>query len=164
GAGPGGGPDVRVWSMDSNNAVAKVAEFFAYGSTFIGGVNVAVAHGAIITGAGPSGGPHVRQFSLVGTIGSGNAGFFAYDAGFRGGVHVTGGNATGDVVTGPGRGLGELRQFNAAGQELAALSPYGAGFTGGINVAFADISGQGQPEIVTAPQAGTVTVIGSRLQ
>jgi hypothetical protein len=153
---------VRVWGLDAANTPSKVAEFAAYGSTFLGGVNVATSRGTILTGAGPSGGPHVRQFTLT-TGTNGTAGFFAYDPGFKGGVHVTGGPAAGQIATGPGTGGGELRLDDASGRVLAALSPYGAGFAGGINVAAADIGGNGASEIVSAPQSGVVTAIGSRL-
>jgi hypothetical protein len=162
GPGPGGGPDVRVYGLDADNHPVQVAQFLAYGATFVGGVNVATSRGTILTGAGPSGGPHVRQFTVA-SAANAPAGFFAYDPGFKGGVHVTGGPATGQIAAGPGKGGGELRLEDASGHVLAALSPYGAGFTGGVNVALADIAGNGASEIVTAPQTGVVTIIGSRL-
>jgi hypothetical protein len=39
GAGPGGGPRVRVWSVTSSGVV-EIAGFFAYDPAFLGGVHV----------------------------------------------------------------------------------------------------------------------------
>src|SRR5262249_11705115 len=65
GAGPTGGPHVKV-----NNADGSLRfSFYAYDPSFAGGVSVAVADvngdgiPDIITGAGFTGGPHVRVFS-----------------------------------------------------------------------------------------------------
>src|SRR5581483_3532567 len=86
GPGPGGGPNVAVFSPTG----ARTLSFFAYDSGFVGGVYVAGADvdgdgtTEIVTGAGPGGGPHVRVFSGTTPIG----GFFAYDPGFVGGVKV----------------------------------------------------------------------------
>ena len=67
GAGPGGGPHVRVFSL-AGGVVTELAGqgFYAYDPAFPGGVNVACGDVTgdgvpeIITGAGPGGGPHVR--------------------------------------------------------------------------------------------------------
>jgi hypothetical protein len=100
GAGPGGGPHVRVF--DGAAAVAgslvELLSFFAYHSSFTGGVFVGAADlngdgkADIITGAGSGGGPHVRVFD--GATGAPlvppDGGFFAYDPNFTGGVFVAG--------------------------------------------------------------------------
>jgi len=95
GAGAGGGPHVRVWSITANGAVAEVAGFLAYSPDFAGGVRVGVGNidgsgkADIITGAGAGGGPHVRAFSLDSGLHE-VASFFAYAPTFIGGVFVGG--------------------------------------------------------------------------
>ncbi|MDD4695773.1 MAG: hypothetical protein PHW42_05025, partial [Patescibacteria group bacterium] len=92
GAGPGGGPHIRVF----NSNFEVISQFFAYDKNFRGGVSVATGdvnndgNVEIITGAGPGGGPHIRVFNSNFEVISQ---FFAYDKNFRGGVSV----ATGDI-------------------------------------------------------------------
>jgi hypothetical protein len=79
GPGAGGGPHVKVFNADGNN----IAGWFAYDSSFTGGVNVATGNldttpsAEIVTGPGGGGGPHVRVFDQNGGLPFGN-GFFAY--------------------------------------------------------------------------------------
>lgn len=105
GAGPGGGPHVRVFDHDQ-----VVKEFFAYTAAFHGGVNVAAGDvtgdgkADIITGAGAGGGPHIKVFDGVSlaTVRS----FFAYEAAFHGGVRVAMANldadANAEIIVGAG--------------------------------------------------------------
>lgn len=157
GAGPGGGPQIRIYRMDGTPIGAG---FFAYDKNFRGGVNVAVADlygdgkSEIIAGAGVGGGPHVRIFT--GTAGRLlHPGFFAYDPRFRGGVQVAAGDLDGDgkaeIITGAGPGGGpHVRIFTRTGVS------WGKGFfaadpksRGGVRVAVTDIDGDGKSEIST---------------
>ncbi|MBI2551955.1 FG-GAP repeat protein [Candidatus Uhrbacteria bacterium] len=84
GAGPGGGPQVRIF-----NGEGKLLSggFFAYDPRFRGGVRVAAGDtdgdgsAEIITGPGPGGGPQVRLFDGKGRALS--PGFFAFDRASR---------------------------------------------------------------------------------
>ena len=97
GAGPGGGPHVRVFNRYGRSLYAG---FFAYDSRFRGGVNVAVGDvngdGAteIVTGPGPGGGPHVRVFNRYGRPVT--PGFFAADPASRNGARVATADIDGD--------------------------------------------------------------------
>jgi hypothetical protein len=124
GAGPGGGPHVRVLKfVGGASPLQELASFCAYAPGFAGGVFVGAGHvlgdgrADVITGAGAGGGPHVRVFTGAG--GDTGVSFFAYSAAFAGGVRVAGGDLDGsgasEIVTAAGPGGG----------------PHVAGFTGG---------------------------------
>ena len=160
GAGPSGGPHVRVFHATT---AAPGAAFFAYPTGFTGGVDVAVGDvdpshpgSEIITGAGPGGGPHVRVFAGNGAP---LGGFFAYPLGFTGGVHVAAGNVDGtpgdEIVTGAGRGGGpHVRVFAGNGAPLGGFFAYPLGFTGGVDVASGPLDGSPGDEIVTGAGPG----------
>lgn len=121
GAGPGGGPHVKVFQVTqpsgSDLKFDKIDGFYAYPKGFVGGVQVAVGNlnadsaGEIVTGAGAGGGPHVKVFQE----GTHNelASFYAFNQGFTGGVFVGTGNygstpgvTRQDIVVGAGAGGG----------------------------------------------------------
>ena len=87
GAGPGGGPQVRVFDGTTGAQVAgPLGQFDAYSAAFVGGVRVATAdlngdgRAEIVTGAGPGGGPHVRVWN--GASGAELYGLYAFDPAF----------------------------------------------------------------------------------
>jgi fibronectin-binding autotransporter adhesin len=162
GAGAGGGPHVIAFDSVTGD---KLASFFAYDSAFRGGVNVAGGDlngdgkAEIVTGAGPGGGPHVRAFDVA-AGGKVIRNFFAYDAGFTGGVNVAVGDINGDgqqdIVTGAGAGGGpQVKVFDGGNLALfRSFYAYNAGFTGGVRVAVGQFDAQTGDTIITGAGTG----------
>lgn len=165
GAGPGGGPHVRVFDA----AGAEVASFFAYAPQFTGGVRVATGDVTgdgvddLVTAPGQTGGPLVKVYDGVALL-NGSASelfsFLAYDPGFVGGVDIAVGDVNGDgqadIVTGAGSGGGpHVRVFDGASHaEAGSFFAYDASFRGGVHVATGDIDGDGQLEVITGAGPG----------
>jgi hypothetical protein len=161
GAGPGGGPHVKVFRIDpaNGNAVSELASFFAFEPGFTGGVRVAAgnvggtdARQEIIVAADAGGGPRVRAFGLTGStvapITGPMADFFAFEPGFLGGVRVSAGDLNGNpadgdellIAAGPGGGP-RVRVLRSDGAELSNFFAFRQDFLGGANVSVDDTTG-----------------------
>ena len=159
GAGPGGGPNVRIFRGDGT----PLGSFFAYNPAFHGGVKVSGGDingdgsDEIITGAGSGGGPNVEVFGSDGSL---KASFFAYDANFAGGVNVAGVDVDGDgfseIVTGAGPGGGpHVRIFSGGGTPRGGgFFAYDPRFVGGVSVAAIPNFQALHDDIVTGPGPG----------
>ncbi|HUG71624.1 MAG TPA: ice-binding family protein [Pirellulaceae bacterium] len=117
----------------------------------------------IVIGAGKS--PNTPQFVTVIDELSGVvlAQFAPYGNTFQGGIRVATGDLTGDgideIVTAPGWSIvAEVRVYTQAGDLLTSFQPYGPNFKNGINVAVADVDGDGLNDIITVPSWGPAEV------
>jgi hypothetical protein len=165
----GGGPQVRVISGQNGTVLA---DFFAYGTGFGGGVRIAAADFdrdgdyEIVTAPGPGGGPHVRILDGTGaaftsaSLPNLSNNFFAYPSGFTGGVYVAAGDVNGDgvpdIITGAGAGGGpHVRAISGVNNAIISeFYAYEATFSGGVQVAVADVNKDGRYEIITTPGPG----------
>ena len=82
---------------------------------------------------------------------------------FQGGVRVATGDLTGDgvfeIVVASGWSItGQVRVYTQAGALLTSFLPYGSAFSGGVQVAVADVDGDGLADIITAPSTGPAEV------
>jgi hypothetical protein len=140
GAGPGGGPQVRVFTKSGK----ILSQFFAYDKNFRGGVNVATAdidgglrkYMEIVTSPASLGGPHIRIFDHFGILISE---FFAYSKKYKGGISISAMDIDRDgqdeIIVGAGAGgTAHVKSFEINGTLLKSYIAYDDNFLGGVNV------------------------------
>jgi subtilisin family serine protease len=169
GAFSNGGPHVRVFTAQGTPLGDG---FMAFDPHFTGGVSVAVGNFEaglndgmeIAVAAGPGGGPHVRVFHADGSALGG--GFFAYDAGFAGGVRVAAtqlDSGLDEIVTVPRTGGGpHLRAFHVDGSPIdGGIFAFLGSVTTGLNVAAGTtevvVGTRGSPTLTRALVLNAVT-------
>jgi hypothetical protein len=169
GKGPGSQAMVRTFFSDGSATVPFAQPTLVYPAGFRGGAYVAIGdvdnngNPDIITGAQAGGGSHVRIFE--GFSGNEIFGFFAFPAGFSGGVRVASGDlnddAYADVIVGAGPGGGShVRVFDGQDlsegtlTELIGFFAYPDGFAGGVFVGAADVDEDGSFDVITGAGEG----------
>jgi type VI secretion system secreted protein VgrG len=89
--------------------------------------------------------------------------FAPYGNTFQGGIRVAIGDLTGngvnEIVTAPGWStVAIVRVYTQNGTLLTSFEPYGSSFMGGVQVAVADVDGDGLNDIITVPSYGPAEV------
>ena len=146
-AGAGGGPEVRVFN---GATLAVISQWYAYESSFSGGVTVAVGDLGddgvfeVVTGTGSGGSPLVKVFNA--NTGAFINQFLAYADSFKGGISVGindgDGNGTLDIITGAGPGGGpQVNAFDYPTLDLL-FSFYSGDSTNTKGVVVGTINGQ----------------------
>lgn len=156
GAGPGGGPQVRVFRQDGKFTGWQI---FPFHPNFRGGVDVAAGDidgdgkAEIIVSQASAGQAWVKvynydkNFTIL-------SNFLAYAPEFEGGAHVASGDIDGDgqdeIVTGAGLGGGpHVRAFEGSGSPMGIeLFPFSMSFRGGVDVAVGNVDGGDCEEII----------------
>lgn len=139
----------------------KIVDFNPYNNLFHGDLSLDVETidgyiNRVVVSPKNSGGPQVLVFTLDGKI---RSNFFAYNKKLRTGLHVAFGDVDNDghyeIVTGPGRGEKPLiKVFTLDGKLKSSFLAYDKNFKGGVDVAVADVTGDNQQDIITAPGRG----------
>lgn len=151
-------PQIAVFEYDGK----LVSRFYAYDSRIRGGYNVTVGDinndgkDEIIVAPKAGLGPQVAVFDKSGKQ---LARFFAYASTFRGGVNVSVGDLNGDgtmeIVVSPESNAGpQIRVFNSTGKVIRQFWAYAERLRGNFTSFVADVNGDGNAEIVTAPGEG----------
>jgi len=160
GTGDGNGSTPIVKVISGADGLTVLENFFAFNSSFTGGVRVTSGdvngdgRADIIAGTGPGS-------SLV-TVFSGQdlsvlKSFLAFP-GFTGGVYVAAGDVNGDgrddILVGAGSGSSAVKVFNAVDDGLHHNFLAFPNSTGGVRVAATDLNGNGRADIIVASGPG----------
>ncbi len=160
GAGPGGGPHVRIFDHRGN----LKGQFFAHDVNFRGGVNVAAGdidgkgNNQIVVALGKGSDPAVKIFDRRGNL---LGVFLAYEKSFLGGVNVAVANIDGRadkkheiiVTPGPGRAP-EIKVFSNHAELKTSFLAFRSSWQLGVSVSAGDLNNNGLAEIVVGALAG----------
>ena len=153
-----GGPQYNLYKYDGT----LLTTFMAYNENLRGKFKAistdldGVAGDEIIVFPGEGFGPHLRVFDQVGEA---KASLMTYNEGFRGGLNVAAADFDGDgkkelIVAPLGQGGPQVRVFrysNANFRLVDQFMAYDEAYRGGVNLAVGDLTGDDQPELITAP-------------
>lgn len=156
GAGPGGGPHVRIFRQDGT----AIGGFMAYATTFRGGVNVAVGdvdgdgRADIVTVPGSGIEPMIKVFDSRGNL---NTQFLAFEKDYKNGVRLAVGDIDGDKVADLAvskmSGSSEVRVYGRYQVLKLKFSPFPS-LMGGVTLTLGDLDGDKVSEIITGSGSG----------
>jgi hypothetical protein len=154
-------PIVQLRDARTGNLITQTQ---VYESAFRGGVRVAVGDvnadliEDLVVAPGPGGGPVIKV--VDGRTGQIVQSFFAYESSFMGGAYVATGDVNGDgfvdIIVGAGEGGGpRVMVFSGRdGTLLYNFFAYDESFRGGVQVASADVDGDGFADIIVGAGLG----------
>lgn len=155
----GGGPQVRIFTKDGR----LLSQFFAYSTSFRGGVNVATGDldsdgiDEIVVGPGQGYEPKIRIFNWRGDL---LDEVTVYQYGYRNGVKVAIGNVDkkgeSEIIVSPASGGGpNIRIFGKRNGEyvptIENFFAYNSWLRGGWNLASGDLDKDGHDDIISVP-------------
>ncbi|MBI2427110.1 MAG: carboxypeptidase regulatory-like domain-containing protein [Candidatus Kerfeldbacteria bacterium] len=161
-----GSPNVRVYQLASGE-LSLHSWFWAYDSTFRGGVNPA---GADVNGGGndeivtvpAAGASNLRVYRYLDNEWTTWDWVFAFGTAFTGGTNIVSGNidldAEDEIIVSPAQGGGaNVRTYEWVDGGLSLKDwgmVYDSAYRGGVNLALVDTNQNGDQELVVAPTAG----------
>ena len=179
GADSGGGPlvTITVNNTDTLGNGPQYLSFFAYNTSFTGGVRVALGdvngdgNRDIITAAGPTGSPHIKVFTLINDPLTGSwsvnpqpiSQFYAFNLPtFKGGVYIAAGDTNNDgfddIICGAGATGGpRVEVYGGTATGVNTTSPlnnffaYAPKFNGGVVVTAGQRNSNAGEEVIVAP-------------
>ena len=179
GADSGGGPLVTITfnNTDTLGNGPQYLSFFAYNTSFTGGVRVALGdvngdgNRDIITAAGPTGSPHIKVFTLINDPLTGSwsvnpqpiSQFYAFNLPtFKGGVYIAAGDTNNDgfddIICGAGATGGpRVEVYGGTATGVNTTSPlnnffaYAPKFNGGVVVTAGQRNSNAGEEVIVAP-------------
>ena len=156
GAGPGGGPHVRIFRQDGT----PIGGFMAYATTFRGGVNVAVGdvdgdgRADIITAPGNGLESMIKVFDSKGNL---NTQFLAFEKEYKSGVRLSVGDIDGDkvaeIAVSKMSGSGEVIIYGQYMTLKLKFLPF-SGLTNGVTLSLGDLDGDKVSEIIVGAGPG----------
>ncbi|MBU1705457.1 S8 family serine peptidase [Patescibacteria group bacterium] len=157
GAGPGGGPHVRIFEPDG----ALLSQFFAFSESTRFGVFVSAGdvdadgRADISVSADAGGSGQVKVFNLAGENLISLQPYGDVNFGIRTSLADLDGNHQAEIIAATGAGPApQVKIIQVDLQELGQFLAYDQNFTNGIFVSAADLTGNGLAEIVTGTEAG----------
>ena len=179
------GTGTPLYTSPAETLVGGVATSPAYAPTAAGTVYWVAAYGGDANNAAVSSGPAAEPVNIEASniviatdksptmpqsveVINANTGtvvtqFVPYAATFQGGIRIATGDlsnsGTDDIATAPGRGgLPIIKVYSQTGTLLTQFQAYPSSVNGGLQVAVADVDGDGLPDIITVPSYGPAEV------